>query len=189
MQMMLLLWMNFWPIILSGIAPLIHWLDNKPWYTGNVYKHWVFTQFCTIFFHEYRCEKFSFISLHHSVFRGGSDVNIIHGALDLTVQPQQISNLGHPGPSPHWTSDMGPTATSKQHQTWDHSLLVTSVDDHWLLVQLCSFGGHWNRSTYIWSPSKWYVSYWNAFLFWNILCICTKISLQNKIHCQRAWAS
>ena len=51
---------------------------------------------------------FSFISLHHSVCREGSDVNITHDALDLTVQPQQISNLGHPGPSPPWTSDMGP---------------------------------------------------------------------------------
>ena len=82
---------------------------------------------------------FSFISLHHSVYRRGSHVNITHDALDLTVQPQQISNLGRPGPSPFWASDVGPRATSKQHQTWDPSVLVKS-GDHWLLAQTCSFG-------------------------------------------------
>ena len=67
-------------------------------------------------------------------------MNITHDALDLTVQPQQISNLGHPGPSPLWTSDMGPPSHIQKTSDLGPSLLVKSDDDHWLLVQTCSFG-------------------------------------------------
>ena len=90
---------------------------------------------------------FSFISLHHYVYRGGSHVNITPDALDLTVQPQLISNLGHPGPSPHWTSDMGPP--SHIQTTSDLGPLPASDIWWWSLITFSTL--------FIWGPPEWHL--------------------------------
>ena len=79
---------------------------------------------------------FAAMSVCHSVHRG-SDMTIIHDALDLTVQPtlSQTWDMGPHAPSTHPHPQ---TWALRDPQSRPGPLLLTSAGHHWRPVETCS---------------------------------------------------
>ena len=83
---------------------------------------------------------------HFHLFTGGANVSITHDTLDLTVQCHPQSKAPPPASDNWWPS----LETCSNLFTWETPSPTTT--DIW-----------WPK--HVWLASRWYVSYWNAFLF------------------------
>ena len=96
---------------------------------------------------------FSVVCVCVSLSRGRSHVAIIHDALDLTVQDSPLYGI-------LLCTDW------RRVQTYspEDPLLVTSSGQDWTPPQQVPTSGGWLLKP-VWCTSRWYASYWDAFLF------------------------